>query len=219
MYIYDGVSDIDWYYDGKKTLDEMKQDPKYDDVVNKLVVLFDNGFGKVYRYQLADEFALNYGYLLDFQNPKKTLDEIFSRLNHTWSDPIAALSEILCRVELPDELAVQFTTLYPQWGVNISYKKDQVIQHSGELYKVAQDHTSQEQWKPGEVGTESLYTHITLNEKGYPIWQKPTGAHDAYNKDDIVEYNGELYKSLIDGNTYSPDEYPAGWEKYTEPEA
>lgn len=28
--------------------------------------------------------------------------------------------------------------------------------------------------------------------------------------------NGTLYKSLIDGNVYAPDAYPAGWELYTE---
>ena len=33
---------------------------------------------------------------------------------------------------------------------------------------------------------------------------------------DIVDYNGTLYKSLIDGNVYSPDKYPAGWEIYEE---
>lgn len=217
MYLYDGVSDIDWYYDGKKTLDEMKEDPNYDEVVNKLVILFDNGFGKVYRYQLAEDFALQYGYFLDFKNPKKTIETIFSRINDSWVDPSEALAEILGRVELPDDLAVRFTNLYPTWRAGFSYKQGQVIKHGGELYKIAQDHTSQAQWIPGEVGTESLYTHITLTEDGYPVWQQPTGAHDAYNTGDIVQYNGELYKSLIDGNTYSPDAYPAGWEKYTEP--
>ena len=33
---------------------------------------------------------------------------------------------------------------------------------------------------------------------------------------DIVNYNGKLYKSLINGNVYSPDTYPQGWEIYTE---
>ena len=27
-----------------------------------------------------------------------------------------------------------------------------------------------------------------------------------------VTYKGKQYISLIDGNTYSPDAYPAGWE-------
>ena len=50
----------------------------------------------------------------------------------------------------------------------------------------------------------------------YPEFVQPTGGHDAYNTGDIVNYNGTLYQSLIDGNTWSPEAYPAGWEVYTE---
>ena len=116
-----------------------------------------------------------------------------------------------------DEQALEVKDIYPEYQVDHAYKQGDFFTHEGKLYKVNQAHTSASQWEPSSVGTESLYTHLTLNEDGYPIWKQPTGAHDAYNKGDIVEYNGELYKSLIDGNAYSPDAYPAGWEKYTEP--
>lgn len=46
-----------------------------------------------------------------------------------------------------------------------------------------------------------------------PDWVQPTGAHDAYNKGDKVRYNGKVYESLIDGNVWSPDVYPAGWRE------
>ena len=46
-----------------------------------------------------------------------------------------------------------------------------------------------------------------------PDWVQPTGAHDAYQKGDKVRYNGNVYESLIDGNVWSPDAYPAGWQK------
>ena len=49
----------------------------------------------------------------------------------------------------------------------------------------------------------------------YPEWVQPTGAHDAYNTGDIVNYNGTLYKSVIDGNVWAPDAYPQGWEVYS----
>jgi len=55
-----------------------------------------------------------------------------------------------------------------------------------------------------------------LDARGYPIWSQPTGAQDAYNKGDIVDYNGTLYESTMDGNTYSPEAYPAGWVVYEE---
>ena len=113
-----------------------------------------------------------------------------------------------------DEQAVQVPDLYEEFEFNHSYKKDDRFNYNGVLYKVNQDHTSQEQWVPGETGTESLYTKIVLNQSGYNVWQQPTGAHDAYNTGDIVEYKGTLYKSLIDGNVWAPDTYPQGWQEY-----
>lgn len=79
-----------------------------------------------------------------------------------------------------------------------------------QLYKVVQAHTSQADWLPD--ATPALYDAIGLDDDGYPVWSQPTGAHDAYNKGDIVNYNGALYRSVIDDNVYSPDAYPAGWE-------
>lgn len=121
---------------------------------------------------------------------------------------------------LGDEEAMEVATVYPQYEVGKNYKVDDIFAYGEnnvgdpQLYRVVQDHTSAEEWKPNE--TASLYSPIGLTEEGYPIWARPTGSHDAYNTGDIVDYNGTLYKSLIDGNTYSPDEYPAGWELVTE---
>ena len=42
-------------------------------------------------------------------------------------------------------------------------------------------------------------------------WVQPTGAHNAYTKGDKVIYKGVVYESLISGNVWSPDVYPAGW--------
>ena len=117
---------------------------------------------------------------------------------------------------LPEDAALEVATIYPKYGVGKAYKTGEMFAYGTngvgdpQLYKVVQDHTSQVDWKPDV--TASLYVAIGLDDDGYPIWSQPTGAHDAYNKGDIVDYNGTLYKSLIDGNTYSPDAYPAGWE-------
>ena len=51
---------------------------------------------------------------------------------------------------------------------------------------------------------------------GYPDFVQPTGAHDAYSAGDIVNYNGTLYQSTIDGNVWAPDAYPQGWQVYEE---
>jgi len=45
-----------------------------------------------------------------------------------------------------------------------------------------------------------------------PLWVQPTGAHDAYELGALVIFEGQVYRSLIDANVWSPTDYPAGWE-------
>lgn len=126
----------------------------------------------------------------------------------------ATLSIQTMAASLTDEQAISVSGLIPAYEVGRGYKKGDLLTYEGEVYRVAQDHTSQAQWVPGS-GTESLYTHITLAGDSIPVWQQPTGAHDAYNTGDKVHYpdaSGPVYVSKIDGNSWSPDAYPAGWE-------
>lgn len=125
---------------------------------------------------------------------------------------------------LADDAAMEVAYVYDEWEIGKEYKKDGGYIRYGvngvgdpQLYKVAQNHTSQADWTPDK--TPALYTAVGLDDDGYPVWSKPTGAHDAYNKGDVVNYNGTLYVSKFDGNVYSPDEYPDGWEVYTAEES
>jgi hypothetical protein len=121
---------------------------------------------------------------------------------------------------LTEEQALTCVRLYRPYEVGKAYTKDEFFTYGAngvgdpQLYKVVQAHTSQADWKPDAV--RSLYTPIGLDDSGYPVWAQPTGAHDAYNKGDVVNYNGVLYESQIDGNTYSPEAYPAGWAVFSE---
>ena len=126
---------------------------------------------------------------------------------------------------LPEEKALEVASVYPAWEANRAYAVGEIISYGinsvgdPQLYKIVQAHTSQAQWTPDAV--PSLYDAFGLDESGYPLWTQPSGAHDAYNAGDIVNYNGKLYQSTINGNVWSPDVYPAGWTVYaatTEPE-
>jgi len=118
---------------------------------------------------------------------------------------------------LSEECALEVSTIFPKYVIGKTYKEGERFTYGTnsvgdpQLYKVVQAHTSQEDWKPSE--TPAMYEPIGLNKSGYPVWSKPSGSHDAYNTGDIADYNGKLYKSLIDGNVYSPAEYPQGWEE------
>lgn len=117
---------------------------------------------------------------------------------------------------LTDEQAMEVAAVYDPWKEDKTYAVGDFLTYGingvgdPQLYKVAQAHTSQADWKPD--ANPALYTPIGLDESGYPVWAQPTGAHDAYNAGDIVNYNGVLYESVIDGNTHSPDAYPSGWK-------
>ena len=120
-----------------------------------------------------------------------------------------------------EEQAMELSTIYPKWKSGVAYKVGDIITYGEngvgdpQLYKVVQAHTSQDDWIPGQ-GTDSLYDAFGLDESGYPVWAQPSGSHDCYNKGDIVNFEGQLYISLIDGNVWSPTTYSAGWELYTE---
>lgn len=119
---------------------------------------------------------------------------------------------------LTDKQALEIATIYPVWEANRAYAVGDIISYEEnslgdpQLYKVVQAHTSQADWTPGTMST--LYDTFGLDEEGYPLWSQPAGAHDAYNTGDIVDYNGTLYESLIDGNIWAPDTYPTGWKLY-----
>ena len=94
----------------------------------------------------------------------------------------------------------------------------------GKIYRSTADNNV---WSPSEY--PSYWKDVNTDEEQpseeeppieeepqYPDWKQPSGAQDAYKKGDIVKYNGQLYQSLIDGNVWSPDAYPAGWTLYTE---
>ncbi len=117
--------------------------------------------------------------------------------------------------QLEDMMAV--ATVFPAYQAGKAYKVKDVFSYGTngvgdpQLYQVLQAHTSADDWKP--EATPSLYKAIGIAENGYPEWVQPIGATDAYNKGDIVSYNGKIYRSIFEGaNTWSPDVYPAGWE-------
>lgn len=53
----------------------------------------------------------------------------------------------------------------------------------------------------------------------YPAYVQPTGAHDAYYKDDKVTFEGKKYICIAPEGTpcvWSPKDYPTYWEEIKE---
>lgn len=135
------------------------------------------------------------------------------------SSVMTAISPIIMRADLTDKEASASKPLFPQWQVGFDYKKDWIISYNGELYRIGQDHTSQEQWTPGSEGTTALYSNITISEEGYETWKEYDGVSGTYAKDQIVidPTDSQRYKSKIDNNVWGPpSEQPNYWELYIE---
>ena len=112
--------------------------------------------------------------------------------------------------ELSEEELTEMVDLYKSYQVDKLYKVNDIFKYEGKLYKVIQEHTSQEDWIPSEL--PALYLNL-MPENVIPEWVQPTGNHDAYNTGDKVIYEGKVYESLIDNNTWSPLDYPQGWKE------
>ena len=123
----------------------------------------------------------------------------------------------------------------PTWvqplGATDAYKLGDIVMHNDKKWKSVVDANV---WEPGVYGWEEVTEDSgetdpvepteptepdepdTPSEDAIPDFVQPTDATNAYNKGDKVKYNGRVYESLMDGNAYSPDAYPAGWKEITE---
>lgn len=118
------------------------------------------------------------------------------------------LNEIIS--EMTDEEAVERPILFPNWKSGKEYTVNTRIRYGGRIFKVLQNHTSQDDWTPSRA--PSLFAEILTSEDGEPQeWQQPSSTNPYLTGDKVI-YNGKVYKSLIDNNTWAPDAYPAGWE-------
>ena len=143
---------------------------------------------------------------------------------------------------LPDATASLYKKMgisesgYPIWtqplGAVDAYNIGDIVSYNGKLYKSI---INANVWTPdvypagweeytestgggdsGETGGGGTTEPETPPTETIPDFVQPTGAHDAYKKGDKVKFEGKIYESLIDANTYSPSAYPAGWKEVTE---
>ena len=106
-------------------------------------------------------------------------------------------------------------SIYDDWQAGVAYSKGQVVKYKDELWEVIQDHSSQADWTPDNV--PALFKSVTAPKTTdgveiVPDFKQPSGGHDAYKKGDKVKFEGKVYESVIDNNSYSPTAYPQGWK-------
>ena len=175
-----------------------------------------DGFIEVEINNIKDAFNYKYvkGKLIELSDEEKEefypVDKEFEQ-EQKLQEMMAANIRTSFLVNLPGEEAIKIPLVFPAWDSNSKeYKKDDRCQYNGKLYKVLQAHTSQESWTPDTA--VSLFVEVADPSIEYPDFKQPTGAHDAYNTGDKVTFNGKHYICKMDACTWSPSDYPAGWE-------
>lgn len=113
---------------------------------------------------------------------------------------LGEVQEMMVRAQIntlavDDAMALRMIAFYPEWesgkaytsanGCPMGYKATR----NGRLWKLRQEHTSQDNWAPGETGTESL-------------WEEICESHDG-TKYDPIPYNGNM--ALENGKYYTQD--------------
>lgn len=107
------------------------------------------------------------------------------------------------------------SSLLAEWKVGAHYDKGEAFTYQGKVYRAAQEIPStQEIYKPGDEGVESLYTLIELADDGIRVWKKVTDATNSFALGEKCHYpdaDGAIYVSKRDGNDSEPgkDEW---WE-------
>lgn len=121
---------------------------------------------------------------------------------------------------IPDAQAVTIPLLFKKWTPGEKYTLHEIVRYEvdGELYRIGQPEiTASNVYKPGDVGTESIYSHIEISEEGYEVWKEWDGVSGIYQQDQIVHDpfdGGNLYKSKIPNNVWGPpSQQPDYWKK------
>lgn len=156
-------------------------------------------------------------------SPSKALEDLAKRQEEQEQSIKSILKTITLAKDLSQDQKEEILSQYEEYKIGKEYKVKDKFTFDGKIYEVIQEHRSQTTWIPSS--TPSLYTEFLnvkiKDEAGNTSevvaeFRQPTGAHDAYNKGDKVLFNGKVYQSKIDSNTFSPDQYADGWEEVTQ---
>lgn len=186
----------------------------------QITVLVDGDQTHKSDVELID-LALHEFYKLNFATKyqNESIEELKTEIEKAkkTTSEVIKLKKIVFAGDLTEPQKTELLNQYDKYAVGVVYKIGDVFDFNKMLYEVLQEHTSQEDWKPDK--TLSLYKLFlvggTVDGGATEVindFVQPTGAHDSYMIGDKVLFEGKVYESLIDGNSYSPTTYPAGWE-------
>ena len=123
---------------------------------------------------------------------------------HTSQDdwtPDVAVSLFACLLTDEENGTIQEWT---QPDSTNGYATGDIVSYNGKYYKSTADNNV---YEPGTTGAPWK----ECDENGNDVVSEYV-AGTVYAMGDQIMYNGSIYTSLIDNNSWSPDDYPAGWQ-------
>lgn len=106
-----------------------------------------------------------------------------------------------------DTTALDAKELFPVWKEFTSYTTGQRVRYCDALYRVLQDHTSQDGWDP--IAAPSLFAKVLISDENVVYaWEQPDSTN-PYMKGNKVFHGGKTWVSEIDNNVWAPGVY--GW--------
>lgn len=132
------------------------------------------------------------------------------------AEQVAVLADLMVAAEvraggLTDAEIEKRAPLFPSWKPGIQVEVGQVYRWDGTLFEVIQSHPTQSDWEPDKV--PALFRSHRVAGAAPEPWEQ-RGSTNPYMIDDPVLWtDGNVYKSTINNNTWSPATYPAGWTR------
>lgn len=141
------------------------------------------------KHKIPEKTAEELAQMEDANQRAKAEENLRSLSSQEATDVL--LKALVNNVDIPDQTSVRMMDYYPAFDTLIgkTLKQGYKLTYGGNLYKTAQIVTVQDIYKPGDTGTESLYTRIDIDHLG--------------NKYDPIPYAGNM--ELFSGKYYSQD--------------
>lgn len=114
---------------------------------------------------------------------------------------------------LTDDAALEAKELFSIWSTDTDYAVDDRVRYEDGLYRVLQNHTSQDDWTP--TNAPALFAEILPGQDGTDIgeWVQPDSTN-PYQIGDRVIHNGVVYECTVANNVWEPGVY--GWQIVTD---
>ena len=110
---------------------------------------------------------------------------------------------------MSDEKILEYPDYVEKWKSGVNYAVEKRLAHNGTIYKVLQDHTSQDDWTPDAA--PSLFAKVLIpDENVIPEWEQPDSTN-PYMTGDKVTHNDKTWVSDVNNNVWEPGVY--GWSE------